>query len=169
MSGIQTEYSIKNEYQYPEEENSVMSSYIDNRLLAQIEWYDRKSALYQKNYKRFTSITFLLSACIPIFSLLLDLGLAIKLIVVALSSSITIITSIMSLYNYKDLWIQYRSNCEILKSVLHRYKTKTGEFCSKSNQANFKLLVSSCEEYMTNEFKCWGLLYDKQDYSSTGS
>ena len=46
-------------------------------------------------------------------------------------------------------------SCEILKSILHRYFTQTNEFKTTDNNKRFKLLVSTCEEYMTKEFQTW--------------
>lgn len=171
MSVIESEYSIKNEYQYPIEENHTYENYIGKRLIAQIEWYDKKSIIYQKRYKQLMLVSFILSAFIPVLTLLmeLDFGFLIRIIIIALSSSVTVISSILTLYGFKDLWIQYRSNCEMLKSILHRYKTKTGEFISGSESDDFKLLVITCEEYMIKEFKNWGSLYNNKNQSSTDS
>ena len=50
-------YSIRDEYQYPEFDKAGIDNYIKNRLLYQIEWYDRKSGNYQKKYKRISILT----------------------------------------------------------------------------------------------------------------
>jgi hypothetical protein len=99
----------------------------------------------------------ILSAFIPIFTLLSDAsyGIIIKILITTLSSAITAISAIIALYNYRELWIQYRSNCEILKSVLHRFFTKCGEFNNVDESKSYEMLVMSCEEYLTKEFQTW--------------
>ena len=162
-------YSIKNEYQYPEESVPAIDNYIEQRVLAQIEWYDGKSAKSQKEYKRLTIISLIFGACIPILTLLLDYGLAVKIIISSLSAASSVLTSIIMLQGYKDLWVKYRTNCETLKSTLHRYKTRTGEFCFENDKSNFDLLVSICENHMLNEFQSWEQFYSSSNQSSTNS
>lgn len=71
------------------------------------------------------------------------------------SAGSAVLLSILYLCEYRNLWIEYRSSCEILKSILHRYFTQTNEFKTTDNNKRFKLLVSTCEEYMTKEFQTW--------------
>lgn len=152
-------YSIKNDFtQYlPSIEDERIKIYINNRVLDQIDWYDKKSADNQTNYKRYMILSIILSSIIPIFTLLADApyGIIIKLIITTVSSAITAISAIIALYNYRDLWVQYRSNCEILKSVLHRFFTKCGEFSNVEDSKAYETLVMTCEEYFIKEFQTW--------------
>lgn len=131
--------------------------YIENRILDQIDWYNDKSSKNQKHFKKWMVTSILLSACIPILTLFSDIKCAIriKVAITAISSAITVISAIISLYHFQDLWVQYRANCEILQSILHRYLTKTGEFRNATEDDALNLLVMSCEEYMTKEFQTW--------------
>lgn len=150
-------YSIKDEYKYPEITCETTRNYIENRLIVQITWYDGKSAYNQKMYKRLIAATTIISALIPVVTMLVDMDFSIifKIIIVVLSSSVTVLTGISSVFNYKELWTQYRHNCEMLKSILHRYYTKVGEFSSGTEQERFERLVESCERYFTVEFDKW--------------
>lgn len=98
-----------------------------------------------------------------------DYEIIIRFIIAILGAVISIISGILSLNKYKELWVQYRTNCEILKSVLHRYYTHTGEFNSCNEQNNFENLVTSCEQYLTREFDSWNNIYSNKCHSSTGS
>lgn len=162
-------YSIKNEYKYNTIDDIAIRNYIDNRLLGQIEWYDKKSAIYQKKYKKWTIASAVLSAIIPILTLALEYSVVFKFAIAIISSIVSVISSILTLNKYKELWVQYRTNCEILKSVLHRYYTRTGEFNSSEDHENFKSLVTSCENYLTKEFSTWSSTYRNQSHSSKGS
>lgn len=131
--------------------------YIENRVLDQVDWYNKKSARNQVLFKRWMITSIVLSAFIPILTLLSDIpcSILIKISITAISSAVTAISAIISLYHFQDLWVQYRANCEILQSILHRYLTKTGEFRNATEDDALNLLVMSCEEYMTKEFQTW--------------
>lgn len=149
------EYSVSNEFQYENIKDETANSYIKNRILVQIDWYDKKSIQAQKKYKILSVSSVIITALIPIATLLLNLNsinLLIQILIALLSSAATVISGILALCKYKELWVQYRSNCELLKSVLHRFYTKSGEFSNKSDETSFELLVCCCEQYLTKEF-----------------
>lgn len=131
--------------------------YIENRVLDQIDWYNAKAGKNQTFFKRWMVASIILSALIPVLTLLSDIpcSFLIKILITAASSSVTAISAILSLYHFQELWVQYRANCEILQSTLHRYLTHTGEFKDRSEEDALNLLVMSCEEYMTKEFQTW--------------
>lgn len=136
--------------------DSNIKTYITERVMGQIKWYDSKSNENQHRYKQMMVASVILSAIIPVLTIIVDYGSAvIKIFITALSSSVTAISAILTLYNYKDLWVQYRSNCEILKSVLHRFFNKCGEFSDLSDEQMYQNLINSCEDYMTKEFRTW--------------
>ncbi len=136
-----------------------IKNYIEKRVINQIIWYDKKSIIKQNKYKYLMVTTFILNTLIPILtiffaSIILNDNIS-KFVVTALSATSSAILSVLSFFNYHDLWVQYRTNCEILKSILHRYFTGTGEFVSGSDEDNFNTLVVLCEDYLTKEFGNW--------------
>lgn len=150
-------YSITDEFKYTEMISPSVKNYIENRLIAQIIWYDGKSGYNQKMYRHMIIITTILSSLIPVVTMFADwkFGIVFKIIIVLLSSTVTALTGLMSIFNFKELWTQYRHNCEMLKSILHRYYTETGEFMFVAEDERFKRLVESCEKYFTAEFDKW--------------
>lgn len=144
-------------------EESVAKDYIINRVLIQIDWYDQRSVNKQQMYKQLSVISIVLNGLIPIAVLLSDYGIGIKLLIAALSSTAGILNSVIVLGNYKDLWIQYRSNCEMLKSTLHHFFMRSGEFMELDNDpiALQRQLANSCESFMSNEFQKWVSSTDK--------
>jgi len=162
-------YSVREEYKYPELDNASVDCYIKNRLLSQIDWYDKKSIDFQKKHKRISILAVILNGLIPIIVLLSDFGLIIKLFIAVISSTTAVLTSIQVLNNYRELWVQYRSNCEILKSLLHRFYTASGEFANKDEGDRFSILVESSEKYMTSEFLKWSALQATEKKASSES
>lgn len=156
--GKSSEYIIDQFKPYLNEmENSPLKTYIEKRVLDQIIWYDQKSVEKQTRFKKLTIVNIILNAIIPIVVLFSDYGILVKALVTGLSSSAGAINAIVALCEFKDLWIQYRSNCELLKSTLHRFFLKSGEFrhIADDQSALMDALVASCEEYFTKEFQSW--------------
>ena len=156
--GKSNDYIIKQFEPYLDEmENSPLKTYIEKRVLDQIIWYDQKSVEKQTRFKKLTIVNIILNAIIPLVVLFSDYGILIKALVTGLSSSAGAINAIVALCEFKDLWIQYRSNCELLKSTLHRFFLKSGEFrhIADDQSALMDALVASCEEYFTKEFQSW--------------
>ena len=133
------------------------TNYITNRVINQIIWYDKKSIDKQKQYKKYSIISIVFTALIPILTLLTGyrFGAFANILIAILGSASSAILSISSLCEFQKLWVQYRSTCEILKSILHRYYMGVGEFCSDTPQENLQLLCTMCEEYLTKEFHIW--------------
>lgn len=151
--------NIKDEFEYYL--NSIkdqrVEQYISNRILKQIEWYDNKSLNNQFKYKIFTTISIIISATIPVLTNFLDLKYSkyIKLCIALFSTIATILSFIITLNNYNELWINYRTSCENLKSITYRFLTKSGEFKDLDDAKAFELLVMICENYMEKEYKYW--------------
>jgi len=162
-------YSIRDEYKYPEPEDASVGCYIQNRLLSQIEWYDRKSTGSQKNYKTISILAAALNGLIPVIILLADYGLAVRLLVAAVSSATAVLASIQIINNYKELWIQYRTNCSLLKSALHRFYTCSGEFANKNEGERFLVLTELCEAYLVTEFTQWNAAQSAESKPPAGS
>lgn len=163
------EHYIYKEYQeYLKNQSIDYLNYITNRLIGQMIWYDKSAIDKQCKYKRLTILSIILTGIIPVLSLFTGFtyGFFVSVLIALTSSVSTAILSIINLCEYQKLWIEYRSTCEILKSILHRYLTKTGEFTGNNAKDNFELLVSLCERYMTKEFQTWTEL--SHDYHKKG-
>lgn len=129
--------------------------YIENRLLPQIKWYNDKAERMQKNYKILSIVSFSLSAFIP-FVVLFNETFLIKIITSLIGVTISIINYIINIQEYRDLWLKYRSGCEILKSQLHIYLS--------SNQKDKEQFIKHCERFFVDEFTSW---YNSQKNNSS--
>ncbi|HAU86542.1 MAG TPA: hypothetical protein DCW90_13930 [Lachnospiraceae bacterium] len=159
-----TEHRIYKEFEkYIPYLNTEETNYIENRLIEQIIWYDNESQKKQKNYKYWTIASIVMTALIPTLSLFTNYkyGIIASVTISILSASSSAILSIINLCDYQKLWIEYRSNCETLNSILHRYLAHVGEFDSIDKPRNFKQLVLTCEQLLTCEFKTWTNLVNK--------
>lgn len=142
---------------------SPLKSYIIDRVIGQIAWYDKKSIEKQKLFTMLSIMAIMLNAVIPVMVLLSDECLLVKVLIAGLSSAAGAISSIITLCSYKDLWVHYRSNCEMLQSILYRFFLRVGEFKQIANdEAVLKdTLVIACENYFTKEFQTWVSIADE--------
>lgn len=145
-------------------------SYVKYRIMDQIDWYNSKACRSQKLFKSWMITSVILSAIIPVLTLFAECIVA-KILIAIFSSAITAISAVISLYHWRELWVQYRSNCELLQSILHCYFTRAGEFHGLHDDEAFQRLVDRCEEYMTKEFRSWSAfaISNQKSQASTGS
>lgn len=153
-------YSKQNEFKYylDKMKDIYIKTYIEERVIEQISWYENKSRSNQFWYRVFMIISIIISSSIPVLIVMLDLSyeIKIKIAISVLSSTTTAISAVIALYNYRELWVQYRTNCEMLKSVLYRFFTKNGEFKDLEDSTIYDMLITSCENYIIKEFETWG-------------
>lgn len=164
------EYSPKDEYsKYLDSiKNNHTKNYIEQRVLGQINWYDGKSIHFQNQFKIFTTISLILSASIPVLSLINSKKYFIFRILISIASSaVTVITGTLSLFKSKELWLQYRNSCESLKSLLHQYFTNSDIFSDKDDPSKDKLLIEKCECIITYEVSNWANMNIKKNSNCT--
>lgn len=143
--------------------------YIQNRVIPQIDWYNGKSIVKQRRFKLLSVVTILLNALIPVATLLTEYEIAIRILIASISSAAVAINAILALCSYKELWVQYRSSCELLKSILYRFFNRSGEFHPIADQPDqcAQLLITLCEEHFTKEFQSWSSTAIQNSFRST--
>jgi hypothetical protein len=131
-------------------------SYIACHVLGQIAWLDRKSVSKQRLYKATMIISIIMSSLIPVITLMSGIpgNLFYKIIITALGSGVTALSAVGALCKFKELWIQYRMQCEMLRSILHRFFAECSEF-GIGNPSPYTRLVDTCEDYMKKEADNW--------------
>lgn len=166
--------AIKQEFAYFVNgmEEGPTKHYITGRVIEQMIWFDKRSMRNQRAYKSLTILSILMSSVIPVITLFSDVfgGFGYKLVIIILSWGITAAAAINAFGRFRQLWIQYRAQCEMLKCILYRFFARCGEF--SGSVSLYPELVSRCEEYMRKETDNWALMvpYDRQNHtSSTGS
>lgn len=137
--------------------SDLEKNYIVGRLINQIIWYDTKAIEKQKKYKFLTIASIILTAAIPVLALFtnFDYGIVATVLITLFGTVSSAILSIINFCEFHKLWIQYRSNCEILKSILHRYFIQGKETSEKGKESNLNLLILNCESYMVKEYRSW--------------
>ena len=162
-------YNIADEFNIDTIINEEHRHYIKNRVLAQIKWYDKKAIDCQKLYKRLSYFSIILTSIIPILTILGQYT-AVKILIATISAAVSVISYIITINTYKELWIQYRSNCELLKSELHKFINKIGDYNTQDIYDRFELFCYNCENCFVKEFISWQTSQDKdKTHSLTNS
>lgn len=126
--------------------------YIKLRLTNQIDWYDKKSAIMKNRYLFWKSVTFVSGAFVP-FLVAIEVC---RWIAGLLGVVVVISESVLSIFKYHDLWIEYRKNTEMLQKELIMFQTQTGVY--RDSEYPFADLVERSETLISNENINWANL-----------
>ena len=133
--------------------------YFAERLENEIAWYEKKSKRNKQYYYLLRVIELISAALIPFLINYLtgDTGL-LKSAIETLSILVLITTGMISIFQFRELWTEYRTNAESLKHEKYLYLSSSKPY-DKDNK--FKLLVERVEKLISIEHSRW------QDISST--
>jgi len=127
--------------------------YIKDRLENQIDWYDKKSQWNQKWYKKLRMIELIAASSIPFFvAFISDSKPAFTVIVGFLGVVVAVISGIIALYKFQEIWTEYRVTCETLRHEKVLFQTK----CKPYDIGKpFPLLVNRVEAIFRGERSKW--------------
>ena len=133
----------------------VKGDYITARLKNQIEYYDQKAIKNQKCHKIWTMVIYILSALIPVVTLMSELdSIVIRVVIALLGSGIALITNVAGLYKFHELWIKYRTAAERLQAEKVMFENQIPPYDNEAAIA-LKILVTNCESIMAVEREDW--------------
>ncbi len=135
--------------------------YVDERLQDQINWYGKKSETNQGWYRALRIAELIFAAAIPLMVSQITVStLSLKVFVAALGVLIVILTGLISLFRFQELWIEYRSTCETLKHEKYLYLTRSGPY---GIDDPFHLLVNRVESLLSKEHSVWAQYIRKKE------
>ena len=137
--------------------------YIKQRLCDQINWYDNKSGSAQRMYKRLRGAEFICAALIPVLAAFGDAYPCVPIAMGALGAVVVVLASFLSLGQYQENWVQYRTTCESLRHEKFRFLTRTGPYGDKNP---FSLLVDRVENLISKENSEWSQAVRSTEQSS---
>ena len=144
--------------------------YLEQRLENQMNWFDKKSSIYQRKYKKFKHWEFIIAAFIPVVVTFSAMGFVEKTIIfqtgdviVNLSIIFQMMASLggvmliifnknLELEEYFKLWKDYRSNAEALQFERMRYLTRTEPY---DEGDAYPRLVERVEHLLNRENLKW--------------
>lgn len=138
---------------------------IMDRLEDQIGWYDRKSMINQRYFKRIKIIEITAAALIPFLSAFRNIP-QLAYVSGGLGVLITVLEGLLHLNQYQQNWITYRSTCEALKHEKYVYLAKAGPYSGSSNP--YALLADRVESLVSQEHAKWASVQQQEPKPAAG-
>lgn len=132
------------------------TEYLEDRLKNQISWYSKRSKTNQRIFKSLRISEIILSALIPFLSGITGSYVNFEktgiIVIGILGVVIASIAGILSLGQFQEHWIEYRTTCESLKKEKYMFQTKTEPYDVENA---FPLLVQRVETLISKENTNW--------------
>jgi hypothetical protein len=138
--------------------------YLKNRVQDQIDWYDRKSGILKKRYRRMKAATILLGISIPVVVSLSNMADGLKYVAGGLGAIISGLEGISGMLKDKDNYLAYRATREALMREKMLFTAAAGPY-EKAQQA-FARFVANCEGIMAHEHAGWFQTFQEENKSS---
>ncbi len=127
-------------------------TYLEQRLQSQIDWHERKSSWNQRMFKRSQIVVIVAGALLPLMAGFQQafpwMSWAIGLIGVL----VAVVTGLISLYRFQELWVDYRLTAEILQQEKFRFLTGVPPY---DTEAPLSVLVDRVESVLTEQNAQW--------------
>ena len=123
--------------------------YLKERYEDQTNWYDKKSILNQKMYRRFQWTVIILSAVTPVLVAIE----ATRWPAVVISALVAIGTTALKTFKYQENWINYRTTCETLRKEIYFYNACMGNYRDVEDRE--VLFVERIESLISRENTMW--------------
>lgn len=134
---------------------SPEENYIKNRLLDQVEYYDKSSKKLQREYYAISITSIVILAIIPVITLLPEHLCFYKYLIAGASAILSMLNSILLVRKTKDNWLEYRTTSEALQSELEKYRCCVGSYNKATSEERFRVFVETCEKIMSTEHVGW--------------
>ncbi len=127
--------------------------YLSQRIDDQINWYSKKSSFNKNRYQLIKALVIIISASIPVLAILITFNDEILKMTVGIAGVlIVVLEGMLSLYKYKDIWLEYRMTSELLNREKLLYLTGAGPY---KTDKNFQAFVERTETIMSTENQSW--------------
>ena len=128
-------------------DKAKFDSYMERRLEVQLDWYNKKASLNKRIYHWLQWTAIAIAPVVP--AMIVWIPDSIKLLTVALSIALAIVTSSLKTFRFQELWINYRTIARMLEREKHLYIARAGEYEYAENTD--RLFVERTEEIMSRE------------------
>lgn len=126
--------------------------YLASRVNDQIDWYDKKSQHAQRWFKGLRGVEIIAAAAIPLIAGFAPDAFPANLTIAVLGATIAVIAALISLNQFQENWIKYRTTCESLRHEKFLFLTKADPYQDKEP---FPLFVQRVESLISKENSDW--------------
>lgn len=142
----------KNSEQSEQWRSMSPKQYIQERVDDQLAWYDKKSTINKNWHLRLQLLTLIAAALVPVVTLTFT-GTGGRILVAVTGSIAAIAAGVVALFQFRDLWVDYRATAERLKYEKFLFLTGSEPYSSRDS---FSLFVNRVEHTILSENQSWG-------------
>ena len=135
-------------------------TYLDERLQAQIDWHERKSAWNQRMFKRLQIVLIVAGALLPFAAGFQQTVPELAWATGLLGVLVAVVTGLLGLYRFQELWVDYRLTAEALQQEKYRFVTSVPPYDAGNR---FALLVARVESLLAEQTAQWQQQVTKQE------
>lgn len=139
--------------------------YLKERVDDQLAWYGKKSAANKNWHHRLQLITLIAAASIPVISLSSS-EFYVRLLVAIVGSITAVAAGIVTLFQFKDLWVDYRTTAEQIKYEKFLYLTGSAPYQTDMAFSDF---VNRIEGIIAQENRGWNERLVKQELETNAT
>lgn len=125
--------------------------YLQQRVDNQLDWYSKNSAKNKRWYYRLQFITLLAAVAVPVISLSSG-DIRVRFVVALLGAIAALAAGLLSMYQFRDQWLDYRSTAESLKFEKHLFLTRSAPY---DTPLAYSLFVQRVETVIISENRSW--------------
>lgn len=125
--------------------------YLAERVDDQLDWYNQKSTTNKNLYLRLQCFALVAGSLIPLIALSFDTVEA-RIAVAIIGALTAVVSGLLSLFQYRDLWVDYRSTAELLKREKYLYLANAAPY-DVGNA--FPVFVNNVESILLSENSQW--------------
>ena len=134
-------------------DQNKFQEYLQKRYYPETKWYNQKSLYNQNRYKTLQVALIVLSALTPIL-ILIDFRVPNpKIIPVATSVLVAILSATLKTFKFEENWLNYRTTCETLTKEIFFYQAKLHEYKDVADPEG--MFVERVEALISRENTLW--------------
>jgi len=133
--------------------------YIESRVDAQINWYDKKSSFNKRWHITLQIGQIVIAAFIPVGAGYVNGSSWLPCAIGIAGATVAASSGIASLFKFQENWLEYRTTCESLRHEKNYFLTSTPPF---DTDGAFNLFVEKCETLISKENTNWAQYSQKK-------
>ena len=127
--------------------------FVLTRYKNQLDWYSQKANLYKKITRIMSVIAVVMSLLLPVTTSVFPYEWKFRWISLTLSLGIGLVTSLESVFRWRELWISYRATEEALKREYSFYVVRAGIY--EDVEDPIAQFIVRIETILLNEHSKW--------------
>ena len=141
-------------------------TYLEDRLQDQIDWHEAKSGWNQRMFKRLQLVVIVCGALLPFLAGFQREVPSMSWAIGVLGILVAVVTGVISLYRFQELWVDYRLTAEALQQEKYRFLTGVPPY---DGSGALNVLVDRVEAVLAEQNAQWHQLAGEEVQADPGA